>query len=173
MVKKYLTVSFCLIASIVSGKVVSETQTAVVNIQANVVATCEAGSNLVGTNQVSFGTLNFGYTANLDQNLAISGQPHNGAIRIKCTNNTAYKVFIDAGLHSQSTTTRYLSNGNSKVSYNLFTDSSHTSVWDDVNGLSGISNGQETWLPIYALIFQQTTPEMGIYTDTVNITISY
>lgn len=150
----------------------SATKTAVININANVVAACEVGSTSTG-GSISFGMLDFGYVPDLSTSVAVVGQANSGGIRIKCSNNTPYIIYMNSGLNSQSTTVRYLSNGSTSVRYNLYIDSAHTVVWDDIKGLSGTSNGQETWLPIYGFIPQQSVSEVGIYTDRVGVTITY
>lgn len=143
--------------------------TATLAVKANVVGTCEAGStSTVG----SFGQLDFGQRSSLSTAISIVGLANSGAIRIKCTNKTTYKILIDYGKYAIGTD-RYLSNGLVTIKYNLYTDANHQTLWDNTNGLSGTSNGQETWLPIYALIPAQSTPAIGVYADTVNVTIVY
>lgn len=147
-------------------------KTATITIEANVVGGCEAGLPS-GHAAFHFGRLDFGHVSNLETKAEVVGQENAGAIRVRCNNNLNYAVLIDAGLHSQSTETRYLSNGVTKVKYNLYSDPNHKYVWDDLHGVSGTGNGKEQWIPIYGVVPVQTTPESGVYTDIVNITIRY
>lgn len=167
---------YCLIIFVIgllfTHTVSAANKTAQLTVAATILPTCEAGIPNGGGN-THFGTLNFGHYGTLETEVTTTGQVNNGAIRIKCNNGTSYSILIDSGLHSPNTTMRYLSNGSFLVNYNLYIDATRNTIWDNTLGASGVSNGQETWLPIYGLIPQQSTPPAGTYTDTVNITILY
>jgi len=160
-----------IIASLASAK--ADSKQATLDVSANVVTACEAGSGMSESGETDFGTLDFGTQYFLSKGIEVVGQPNGGAIRVKCANGISFTVLLDGG-QSGNTASRYLINeqGN-KVSYNLYTDSSHSTVWDDITGLTVAGNGQEMWLAVYGVIPAQPTPSAGIYTDTIKVTIQW
>lgn len=60
-----------------------------------------------------------------------------------------------------------------QVSYNLYTNATYSVIWDDVVGVSQVATGQVVTIPVYGLVPAQSTPAVGTYTDTVQVTVSW
>ena len=149
----------------------ADSKTATLGVSATLLSACEAGSSSGGN--VSFGTLNFGTLYFLSTATSVAGQQNAGAIRVKCTNGTSYSVLLGGG-QSGNTAARYLqSAAGQRVNYNLYTNAAHSTIWDNLTGVSQTANGADNWLPIYGMIPAQSTPPTGSYTDTVQVTINW
>ncbi|CAB5634941.1 MULTISPECIES: Csu type fimbrial protein [Serratia] len=149
----------------------ADSKTATLGVSATLLSACEAGSSSGGN--VSFGTLNFGTLYFLSTATSVAGQQNAGAIRVKCTNGTSYSVLLGGG-QSGNTATRYLqSAAGQRVNYNLYTNAAHSTIWDNLTGVSQTANGADNWLPVYGMIPAQSTPPTGSYTDTVQVTINW
>lgn len=144
---------------------------ATVGIQAELLPACTAGSAQSGG--TTFGTLNFGTHVSLDNVISVVGQACAGALRVSCLTETPYRVFISGG-SSGSTGDRTMSGpGAAKLHYNLYTDANFNVVWDDSIGFSGVGNGQDQWLPVYGRMPAQSVTGVGVYTDTLTVTVSW
>ncbi|WP_315902117.1 Csu type fimbrial protein [Serratia marcescens] len=149
----------------------ADSKTATLGVSATLLSACEAGSSSGGN--VSFGTLNFGTLYFLSTTTSVAGQQNAGAIRVKCTNGTSYSVLLGGG-QSGNTAARYLqSAAGQRVNYNLYTNAAHSTIWDNLTGVSQTANGADNWLPVYGMIPAQSTPPTGSYTDTVQVTINW
>lgn len=149
----------------------ADSKTATLGVSATLLSACEAGSSSGGN--VSFGTLNFGTLYFLSTATSVAGQQNAGAIRVKCTNGTSYSVLLGGG-QSGNTAARYLqSAAGQRVNYNLYTNAAHSTIWDNLTGVSQTANGTDNWLPVYGMIPAQSTPQTGSYTDTVQVTINW
>ncbi|ALL37930.1 spore coat protein U domain-containing protein [Serratia marcescens] len=149
----------------------ADSKTATLGVSATLLSACEAGSSSGGN--VSFGTLNFGTLYFLSTATSVAGQQNAGAIRVKCTNGTSYSVLLGGG-QSGNTAARYLqSAAGQRVNYNLYTNAAHSTIWDNLTGVSQTANGTDNWLPVYGMIPAQATPPTGSYTDTVQVTINW
>ncbi|WP_255211542.1 Csu type fimbrial protein [Serratia ficaria] len=149
----------------------ADSKTATIGVSATLVSACEAGSTSSGN--ISFGSLNFGTRYFLSTAVSVAGQQNAGAIRVKCNNGTSYHVLLDGG-QSGNTAARYLqSAAGQKVNYNLYTSAAHSTIWDNLTGVSQTANGVDNWLPVYGMIPAQATPAVGSYTDTVQVTINW
>ncbi|HEJ6942550.1 TPA: spore coat protein U domain-containing protein [Serratia marcescens] len=149
----------------------ADSKTATLGVSATLLSACEAGSSSGGN--VSFGTLNFGTLYFLSTATSIAGQQNAGAIRVKCTNGTSYSVLLGGG-QSGNTAARYLqSAAGQRVNYNLYTNAAHSTIWDNLTGVSQTANGADNWLPVYGMIPAQSTPPTGSYTDTLQVTINW
>ncbi|MBI3311355.1 MAG: spore coat protein U domain-containing protein [Serratia liquefaciens] len=149
----------------------ADSKTATLGVSATLLKACEAGSSSGGN--VSFGSLNFGTVYFLSTSVSVAGQQNAGAIRVKCNNGTSYNVLLGGG-QSGNVAARYLkSAAGQQVNYNLYTNSAHSTLWDNLTGVSQTANGQDNWLPVYGMIPVQATPPVGSYTDTVQVTINW
>lgn len=104
-----------------------------------------------------------------------------GTVTFYCANGLP--VSLDVGNGNQPDASArparrrlYSSANNAYLQYNLFADANRTSVWG--SGLGGrtvhvIGTGTNQTVPIYARIFRQTAPGIGVYTDALVVTISF
>jgi len=91
-----------------------------------------------------------------------------------CSNALPVSISLDKGLNGASTATRLMSNATSTLSYQLYTDSARTSVWDDnANKMSITGTGSSATQTIYGQIPGGQYPTAASYTDTVTITFTY
>ncbi|WWO98924.1 MAG: spore coat U domain-containing protein [Candidatus Dasytiphilus stammeri] len=94
-------------------------------------------------------------------------------LQITCDAGMKYQIMLSSG-QSYFNKQRYLrSIKGEKILYNLYIDAIYQHIWDEIHGLTLISNGKKTSIPIYGLIPKQTTPSTGRYTDTIIITVSW
>jgi spore coat protein U-like protein len=147
------------------------TATSNLSVTATVAATCT-----VTTAPVAFGTYN-----------PASGTPTDttGTITVTCTNGSTYTIALDAGANPSSAgnvTTRRMTAGASKfLSYQLYLDSPHTTIWGDgangssINPTSGSFTGDGTaqGYSVYGRITTGNYVPSGSYTDTVVMTVTY
>jgi spore coat protein U-like protein len=144
-------------------------KTATVGVQAELLPACTAGSVQAGG--TTFGTLNFGTHVSLDNVITVVGQAGAGALRVSCLTDTPYRVLIGGG-SSGSTVDRTMAGpGAAKLHYNLYTDANFQVLWDDSSGVSGVGNGQDHWLPVYGRMPAQAVTGVGVYTDTLTVTV--
>ncbi|HGS4168750.1 TPA: spore coat U domain-containing protein [Yersinia enterocolitica] len=143
-----------------------------ITVNATLLPTCIAGTTTAGA--TTFGTLNFGSVTVLNRPISIIGQANSGEISVQCSKNTSFTVLLSAG-QSGSVNNRYLVGGanNQHVNYNLYTDAAHSHIWDNTVGISQVASGQPVTLPVYGLIPIQSTPSVGIYTDTIQVTVNW
>lgn len=99
------------------------------------------------------------------------------AIRLVCTDKTAYAVRIDGGSSGDPANRRMRRNGTGPQSiiYGLYRDSSRTQPWGNTPSTSfaGIGNGLQAVLTAYGLVPAQPQPLSGNYQDTVTVTVEY
>ena len=107
-----------------------------------------------------------------------------GQITVTCTATVSiavsYTISVSAG-GSGSATARRLAGTSSNLPYNLFTDSSRSTVWGDGSGGTGtVSDSYALALllvvrnyPIYGRIPAGAAVQSGVYTDTLVVTVNY
>lgn len=139
------------------------TSTGTVAVSATVVKNC------VFTN----GTLTFtGYdpvganaTANLD--VASTG------FTVACTKGVAYSIALDLGANALGTTRRMVS-GTNFLSYEIYSDTGRTVVWNATNVVTGTAPSRA---PIALTAFGRVTAAqdvpVGTYNDTVTATVTF
>jgi spore coat protein U-like protein len=104
-----------------------------------------------------------------------SNQPDDisGAITTSCSSSTSYAISVSTGLGTYAA--RTLTNGQYTLFYNLFVDSSHTSIWGD--GSSGTATVSSTdtgrTYSVYGRIGARQNAVVGNYSDTVTVTVTY
>ncbi|WAT01083.1 spore coat U domain-containing protein [Rouxiella chamberiensis] len=146
---------------------------ATLSVQATLLPACEAGTVTSGT--LSYGTLNFGNYASLSSVINATSAQLAGSIRVKCVNGLSYKIAMDGGKSGDVTNRKMVNatNTSATVLYNLYTSAARSVVWDNTIGLSDVGNGADQWHTVYGRVPSQTTPAAGIYSDTVNVTVSW
>lgn len=132
-------------------------------VSADVVASCE-----VDATTMDFGTI----PGQLAQPALAQA-----TINVRCTENSAYSVYLDNGASPSATgpADRRLRNGLSQLSYGLFFDPGRSQVWGGIqgSGVAGIGAGANQAIPVYGAIYAGQTAFIGIYTDSVIVTIAY
>lgn len=102
-----------------------------------------------------------------------------GTISVQCTNQDAYKISLDGGTTTGTVANRQMNGatGAAKVTYQLYADSSHSTVWGDgtnsTTQVAGTGSGSTQSLTVYGLVPSQSAPVPDTYTDTVKATIYF
>jgi spore coat protein U-like protein len=117
---------------------------------------------------VAFGTYTVADTAPLDTV---------GSIRLDC-NGAAKLVTVDLGRGNAPTfNPRFMRNGASQLSYNLFLDAARAAIWGDGTGGTlryGATNPPNVIdLTIYGRIPPLQDLPLGQYTDTIVVTVNF
>lgn len=114
---------------------------------------------------VSFGSYDFQSSQNLDSV---------GHITVTCDVSAPFTVALNAGL-TGTFTSRTMQSGSHLLSYNLYTDTAHVSVWGDGTGGSTTVSGSGTSVgyPVYGSAPAGQNPYAGSYSDTVTVTLSF
>ena len=129
--------------------------------------TIQASCTLASSSGIAFGT----------QGVLSSNVDATGTLGVQCTSTTPYTVALDAGSGTgATTTTRKMTAGAATVNYALYRDSARTLIWGNTQGtntVAGTGSGATQTLTVYGRVPAQTTPAIGSYSDTVNVTITY
>ncbi|MDH7787045.1 spore coat protein U-like protein [Ochrobactrum sp. 19YEA23] len=144
--------------------VMAQTATTQFNVQITITAACVFNS---ATN------LDFGSNGVLAANVDATS-----TITVQCTNLTPYTIGLSAGNGTGATVTNRLMTGpaSATVGYSLYTTAARTAVWGNTvgtNTVAGTGNGNAQAYTVYGRVPGQTTPAVGVYTDTITATISY
>lgn len=148
-----------------AGSAVAGTTTTTMPVKITIQNACQLATGAAPT--LDFGTQG-PLTANIDQTTTLT---------VTCTTSAPYNVGLDAGTNSSgNVANRAMNNGAVKVAYQLYSDNGRTKVWGNTIGtdtLAGTGNGAAQTLTVYGRVPPQTTPAAGVYTDTVNVTVTY
>ncbi len=98
-------------------------------------------------------------------------------LTVACTKDTPYEVGLSAGMGAGATATARRMTGpeGRTVVYSLYRDAAHTLPWGEDAGLKllGVGAGVPQMVTVYGLAPPQTMPAPGLYTDTINVTVTY
>jgi len=95
-------------------------------------------------------------------------------ITVQCLRGSAYTVKLNPGAHPAAGLRYMAGPAAAMMHYELYSDSSRTTVWDNTNFVSG-SATDTTPIPItvYGRIFPGQDVVAGAYTDTVTVTVEF
>jgi spore coat protein U-like protein len=99
-------------------------------------------------------------------------------ITTTCTVGSNPTISLTAG-SSGSFAARTMVSGGNQITYNLYTDAAHTTVWGDgTGGTSTKQPGVSTGVPILTTVYGQITPPIqvvatGAYSDTITATTNF
>jgi spore coat protein U-like protein len=103
-----------------------------------------------------------------------------GTIDTTCTNGSAATITLGQGIAPAGGSTaaapvRQMKSGTDILSYQLYSDAGHSTVWDDVTGVSApTGTGAAEPITVYGRVAQgQSTVPTGSYTDTVVATVTF
>ena len=145
-----------------------------VSVTGNVIGDC---STVPATGTLAFGSYNPFSNTDVTQSFQFS---------INCTRgDTNLNVAVNGGLNFASASpsgSRAMKNGTTFLSYQLYEDSGHTTVWpfNTSNGTgtvvsqtAGGINSANT-ISLYGVVpHGQTSPAVGSFSDTVTVTVNY
>lgn len=151
-----------LVLTPVSG--VAQVATTNFNVQITIQAACQINSA---------GNLNFGTNGVIGSNIDATSD-----IIVQCTASTPFSLGLSAGAGSGATVASRLmtSPAGATISYSLYTTAAHSTVWGNTVGTdrqTGTGTGAPQTFTVYGRVPAQTTPAVGVYTDTVTATLNY
>jgi len=104
-----------------------------------------------------------------------------GSLSVQCTSSTPYTIGLDNGQGAGVTgpaARKMTGPGGATLTYGLYQDAAHSSVWGNTSGTGGNTQGGTgsgivTPYTVYGLMPPQTAPAAGNYSDSVTITVTY
>ncbi|MFK0206560.1 spore coat U domain-containing protein [Agrobacterium sp. NPDC090283] len=143
---------------------VAQVATTNFNVQITIQAACQINSA---------GNLNFGTNGVIGSNIDATSD-----IIVQCTASTPFSLGLSAGAGSGATVASRLmtSPAGATISYSLYTTAAHSTVWGNTVGTdrqTGTGTGAPQTFTVYGRVPAQTTPAVGVYTDTVTATLNY
>jgi len=132
-------------------------------VQATVTASCT-----VAVSNMDFGIIDAAIGAPVDQTAGIS---------ITCTNQSAYSVGLDHGMHAVDAgpSGRRMDNGGSLLAYGLYRDALRSMGWGmDAGTVSaGVGTGSNQVLTVFGRIPSGQQAVAGTYSDRVVVVVTY
>ncbi|MDP9873864.1 Csu type fimbrial protein [Agrobacterium tumefaciens] len=121
----------------------------------------------------SAGNLNFGTNGVIGSDIDATSD-----VIVQCTASTPFSLGLSAGAGSGATVANRLmtSPAGATISYSLYTTAAHSTVWGNTVGTDrqmGTGTGAPQTFTVYGRVPAQTTPAVGVYTDTVTATLNY
>ena len=156
--------SFLAVMPLLAGPAGAQTATGSFTVQIQITAECLINSAT---------TLDFGASGVLS-----SAKTGTSVITVQCTNGTTYNVGLNAGLGTGATVAsrRMTGPASATVTYSLYTDATHTTVWGETIGtdtVAGTGTGAAQAYTVYGQVPAQSTPAVGTYSDTITVTVTY
>lgn len=104
-----------------------------------------------------------------------------GALSITCPDTLAYTVTANLGSNSghasgscaTTTCSRAMVSGTNYLSYDIYTSSGNTTVWNTTNSIAGTGNGLAQTVNVYGYIPPAQVAAAGAYADTVTVTVTF
>jgi spore coat protein U-like protein len=158
------------ISALVAGvagvaQVQAATATASFGVSASVTANCT----------ISAGALSFGTYDPVAAN-ASAALDQSSTLTVACTKGTSAAVSLDAGTHASGAARRmqHSSTATEFLTYELYTSSARTTVWDTTNTVSySAASKAASSLTVYGRVPSGQDVATGSYADTVVATITF
>lgn len=173
----YIRRNFLLLLGAAALPAYADSVTDTFAVSATIETGCVFGSD--GSSSLDdIGTIDFGTVASIGTAIDVTSSDLAGSIVLTCTPGITVSIGLDYGLGDGSSSMRYLTSGSETLAYQLYQDSSRSTVWgteDDGLDMS-ISSFPETTTsyPVYArLIAVDSLPSAGVYSDTVTVIVAY
>jgi spore coat protein U-like protein len=165
-----LSLPIALAATLLSQNAMAGTDTSNFAVSATVAASCTVDAS---------GGLDFGaYDPIVTNANSGSDAEQAGTINTTCTNGATATLTLDQGANADDGSTdeaplRRMKDGTDFLDYQLYTDSEHTTVWDNTTGQSVTGTGASSPTTVYGVITKGQNVPAGSYTDTVVATITF
>ncbi|UNK79786.1 spore coat U domain-containing protein [Sphingopyxis granuli] len=139
-------------------------------------AACEVNED-AETTDVDFGTLDFGTNSTLfsSADAQVSGNGA-GSISVQCTPGSDATLTVDNGLNDASAIvggSRALVNGALVVPYDIYSDSSFSTVLNNGSSIPITGDGTVQDVEIYGRAVGTAGLTAGTYTDTISLTLTF
>lgn len=151
-------------ASMMAGIAAAQTVTDSFDVTITIADECQ----ITSTQALDFGSVGV-LTSNVDAT---------ATLQVTCTPGTPFDIGLDEGLGSGATTTARLmtSVALDTIEYHMYQDASRSVNWGetistDTQASTGTGSAQS--FTVYGRVPVQTTPDTGVYDDTVTVTVSY
>lgn len=159
--RRPIVVILAVLTLLLRGKAIASTATTTLAVSATVLSICTVTST-----PIAFGN----YTGALIN--------ASGTVLLTCTIGTAATIGLDTGANGAhaSGTTRAMAVSGNYLSYEIYQDSGHTTVWTNSGGGAESTTGTGVVQTLTAqgqLPANQLTVPVGAYVDTVNVTVTY
>ncbi len=96
-----------------------------------------------------------------------------GTFTVACTKNTAYAIGLGNGLNF-SGGARHMAAGPEQLAYELYSDSTHTTLWNDTITVGGTASSTT---PVTLTVYGRVTPAQNVadgnFADTVVSTVTF
>jgi spore coat protein U-like protein len=120
----------------------------------------------VSTSGLNFGTYDVFSSLNDDITATIT---------VNCTKNKLYSISLSSG--SGTFGSRTLTSTAGVLTYNLFLDSTHLTIWGDGSSgtgtFSGTGIGSNIGTPVYGRIPARQNVRVGTYSDVITVTVTF
>jgi spore coat protein U-like protein len=134
-----------------------------------------ANNCVFGTSTMAFGAYDPVVT-NATTPLAVTG-----AVNLTCTKSDAITLTAGAGLNGASASgtcavtacTRAMKSGTNFLSYDLYTSTAHTTVWNTSNNIPATATGSSQAVSVFGYIPAASLQPAGTYVDTVVVTATF
>jgi spore coat protein U-like protein len=152
-----------------SGAASAGTATSNLDVSATVAASC----TIDATGGLAFGAYDPVVT---NKAVALDGQ---GTINTVCTNGATAVVTLDEGSHADDGSTpaapvrRMIAGTDQFLSYNLYTDNTHGTVWNGTTGQDVTGSGDIVGTIVYGSVPAGQNVKADTYNDTVKATVTF
>ena len=128
-----------------------------------------AGPAAAATCSVSAQGVNFG-SYDFTSNQPLDSVGH---VLVTCDTSTSYTIALSPG--TGTFTNRILQSGTNQLLYNLYTDTTHQTIWGDGSSGTMTVSGSSTNgdYPVYGRVPAGQNPYVGSYSDAITVTLTY
>jgi spore coat protein U-like protein len=143
--------------------------------------TLAASATIANTCHYNSGTMSFGPYDPIVTNAA-TALSVTGTISLTCTINDSLTMTANAGANSShasgacatATCSRAMASGTNYLSYDLYTTSGHTTVWNATNSIADtVTGSMNQSLSVYGYIPAAIADPAGSYSDSVTVTVTF
>jgi spore coat protein U-like protein len=152
---------------VVSGTQAASPQTANLSVSATVSANCT-----ISTTAVAFGQYD-AIVTHASTPLDVSGK-----VSVTCTSGAPATITLGQGPDPTPGSTdavpvRRMKAGSNYLSYQLYSEGTHTTVWNNDTGVANVGTGANQDLDVFGRVAAGQNVPTGSYTDTVVATITF
>lgn len=99
----------------------------------------------------------------------------NGSVSTTCTKGAPVTIKLDLGLNADTGTVRQMLGATNAelLPYELYTEDTHTTVWDTATGVSYTGTGVVDTRTVYGRVPAGTLVSVDTYSDTVTATVTF
>jgi spore coat protein U-like protein len=166
-IKPRIVAGFVMLALFSATGVQAGTATANLGVSANVTANCT-----ITTTDVAFGAYD-PITTNASTPLTATG-----AVSTTCTSGASATITLGQGDNAATGSTdsaplRRMANGSNYMDYNLYSENTYTTVFDNTTGVAVTGTGAAVSTTVYGSIPGGQNLPTGPYADTVLATVTF